>query len=181
MYYDIIFDEKEDSNITQDTFSNMSDDNKLFSKTSWFLKNNVKINIDVIPIILLDLKVNARKVLTYILTHLKYNTNVITIDRKDVIKYLKTNDYAVVTKGISELIELGIIERLKDRGKDVYKIPMNFLVRGNVNTMVSIIKQEEKEKEIKERENIEVLSYKELSEAHRLKLKIKNKQNESKD
>lgn len=181
MYYDIIFDEKEDSNITQDTFSNMSDDNKLFSKTSWFLKNNVKINIDIIPIILLDLKVNARKVLTYILTHLKYNTNVITIDRKDVIKYLKTNDYAIVTKGISELIELGIIERLKDRGKDVYKIPMNFLVRGNVNTMVSTIKQEEKEKEIKERENIEVLSYKELSEAHRLKLKIKNKQNESKD
>lgn len=173
MYYDIIFDKEDDSNITKDTFSSMSDDNKHYNKTSWYLKNNVKINIDIIPIILLDLKTNGRKVLTYILTHLKYNTNVITLDRKNVIKYLDTTDYSIITKGISELKSLNIIEELKDRGKDVYKIPMNFLVRGNVNTMISTIEQERKEQEIKDKENKIVMSYKELSEKHKLKFKIK--------
>ena len=174
MYDDIIYDETEDENITKDTFSNMSDDNKLFHKTSWFLRNNIKINLDILPIILLDLKANGRKVLTYILTHLKYNTNIISIDRKDVLKYLKSNDYAIITKGIDELMELHIIQRLEDRGKDVYKIPMNFLVRGNVNTMISIIEKEKEEEEIRIRENKQVLSYSQLSRNYKLKIKIKN-------
>lgn len=183
MYGEIIYNEDNDENIVKDKFSNMSDDNKRFDKTSWYLRNNVKFNLDSIPIILINLKLDARKVLAYILTHIKYNTTIITLNRKDILEYLGTKDNAIITNGIKMLLDEGIIEKLEDRGKDVYNLPMNLVVRGNVNTMMSELEKEKKEKEFRDKENQSVKSYKELNESHRLKLKLKSKikQNGSKN
>lgn len=175
MYGRIIYDEENDENIVKDSFPMTSDDNKLFSKTSWYLRNNVKFNLDAIPIILINLKSDGRKVLAYILTHLKFNTNVITLDRKDVLKYLGIKDNAVISKGIKMLLEEQIIENVEDAPKDTYKVPMNLLVRGNVNTMMSTLEKEKKEKEINERENQNVKSYKELNDVRKFRIKLKKR------
>lgn len=179
MYGKIIYNEENDDNIINEEFTMTSDDNKVFKKTTKYLKNNVKFSLDILPIILIELKTDARKVLTYILTHLKYNTTVITIDRKDVLKYLDSKDPAVVSNGIKMLLEQNIIEKLE--GKDTYNVPINYLVRGNVNTMVSQVEKEKKEKELRDRENKCIESYKVLSDKHKLKIKIKNGNTESKN
>lgn len=169
MYYDIDYDKSRDKNVIQNTFNMISDDNKGFNKTSWYLNNNVKINIDYLPIVF-ELSSAGQKVLYYIISNLKYNTNVITINRKNLLKVLNTKDNGLITRGLKDLVSSELIKQYSDTDKNTFIVPMNFLVRGNVDTMMQEIKRQKAQQEFEERENANKKSYKELT----LKIRKKN-------
>lgn len=168
--YDVIkYDEDNDSNIIQNTFNMVSDDNKGFSRTSWYLSNNVKINIDYLPKVF-SLSSAGQKVLYYIISSLRYNTNVITINRKDALKVIGDNNHSTVTRGLKDLIDSGLIKKYDKNDKNTFIVPMDFLVRGNVDTMMREVAQRKQQREFEERENANKKSYSELT----LKLRKRN-------
>lgn len=173
MYYDINYDETNDKNVIKNTFNMVSDDNKGFNKTSWYLNNNVKINIDYLPIVF-ELSSAGQKVLYYIISNLKYNTNVITIDRKNLLKVIDTKDNGLITRGLKDLIDSKLIKRYKESDKNTFIVPMNFLVRGNVDTMMREIERQKSQREFEERENANRKSYNELTIKFRKKNGSKN-------
>ena len=164
------YDKARDINITSHPFTVKSDSNKDFTKTSWYMKNNIKININAFAK-LIDSGVYAQKVLYYIIYKLKKDTNYITIDRKEALSFLGTNDAAVVSKGIKKLLNIGFIERNPNGRKNDFIVPMNYIVKGNVDTMIKQVVEKENENKRVEKELKEVKTYAEISNKVKLKLK----------
>ena len=173
MYNEIIYNKDDDYNIIDDMFKNKDVNGKPFNTKSYYLHNNVKINLDAFPLII-EAGVPGQKVLYYIISHLKFNTNVITINRKEAIAFLGSKDPALITEGLKRLIKLGIIVPFDEHNKNKYYIPLNNIVRGNVNTMVTKLKEELEEQERIKKEEESVKSYTEIVNKHKLKLKLKH-------
>lgn len=170
MINNIVYDEDKDINIVKDTFQMTSDDNKRFYKTSYYMRHNIKFNEDILPVIF-EASVYARRVLCYIIKVTKFGTNIVKINRKNALGYLGTHDYAVISKGLKELLELHIIE--KTDNKDEYVIPMNNIIKGRVEVMMQKIEDEKREAEFAARQETTIKNYKELSNKRTLKLKLK--------
>ena len=173
MYNEIIYNKDDDYNIIDDMFKNKDVNGKVFNTKSYYLHNNVKINLDVFPLII-EAGVPGQKVLYYIISHLKFNTNVITINRKEALAFLGSKDPALITEGLKRLIKLGIIVPVSKNSKNNYYIPLNNIVRGNVNTMLTKLKEEQEEQERIKKEEESVKSYTEIVNKHKLKLKLKH-------
>ena len=131
----------------------------------------ININLDAFPLII-EAGIPGQKVLYYIISHLKFNTNVITINRKEALIFLGSKDPALITEGLKRLIKLGIIVPINENSKNSYYIPLNNIVKGNVNTMLTKLKEEQEEERIKKEEE-SVKSYTEIVNKHKLKLKLK--------
>lgn len=172
MYNRIIYNKDDDCNIITDTFKMKDINGKVFNTEIWYLRNNVKINLDIFPLII-EAGVPGQKVLYYIMTHLKYNTNTITINRKEALEFLDSKDPSLITNGIKRLKDLGIIVPMDENSKNDFYIPLNNLSRGNINTMITKVEEEEKEKEFAKREQECVKSYTQLSLKRKFKLKNK--------
>ena len=169
----IIYDKDNDYNIIDDMFKTKDINGKPFNVKSYYLHNNVKINIDAFPLII-EAGVPGQKVLYYIISHLKFNTNVITINRKEALTFLGSKDPALITEGLKRLIKLGIIVPIKENSKNDYYVPLNNIVRGNINTMLTKLKEEQEEQERIEREKASIKSYTEIINNHKFKLKFKH-------
>lgn len=169
----IIYNKDDDYNIINDTFKMRDVNNKSFNTNTWYLHNNVKVNLDAFPLII-EAGVPGQKVLYYILTHLKFNTNVIIINRKEALTFLGSKDPALISNGIKRLTELGIIVPVSENSKNEFYIPLNNIVRGNVNAMISKSTEEQKEIERIKKEENSAKSYTEIVNKHKLKLKLKN-------
>ena len=174
----IIYNKDDDYNIIDDMFKNKDVNGKCFNTKSYDLHNNVKINLDAFPLII-EAGVPGQKVLYYIISHLKFNTNVITINRKEALIFLGSKDPALITEGLKRLIKLGIIVPIDENSKNNYYIPLNNIVRGNVNTMLTKLKEEQEEERIKKEEK-SVKSYTEIVNKHKLKLKLKHESKNNK-
>lgn len=170
----IYYDKDDDDSIINKEFVMTSSDNKTFHTKSWYLNNNVKIQMDYVPNILFASLI-ARKLFYYIVQVVPYNSNIILLDRKDILKYLNSNDRAIITKGLKELTELGIIKRIDDCNKNLYALTMNAVVRGNVDIMVKQYNKEKEEAEFAATQKLCVKSY------NQLYLKHKNKNNNNYD
>lgn len=173
MYNEIIYNKDDDYNIIDDMFKNKDVNGKSFNTKSYYLHNNVKINLDAFPLII-EAGVPGQKVLYYIISHLKFNTNVITINRKEALAFLGSKDPALITEGLKRLIKLGMIVPVDEHNKNKYYIPLNNIVRGNVNTMITKLKEEQEEQERIKKEEESVKSYTEIVNKHKLKLKLKH-------
>lgn len=173
MYNEIIYNKDDDYNIIDDMFKNKDVNGKFFNTNSYYLRNNVKINLDAFPLII-EAGVPGQKVLYYIISHLKFNTNVITINRKEALVFLGSKDPALITEGLKRLIKLGIIVPINKNSKNDYYIPLNNIVRGNVNTMLTKLKEEQEEEERIKKEEESIKSYTEIVNKHKLKLKLKH-------
>lgn len=110
------YNEDNDNNITNKEFIMTSTDNKVFHTESWYLNNNIKIQMDYLPVILFA-SLTARKIFYYIIQSVPYNSNVVKLDRKDILIFLDTKDNAMITKGLKELVELSIIKRVDEYDK----------------------------------------------------------------
>lgn len=170
----ITYNKESDENIVNDMFAIVADNGKAFNKTSWYMQNNVKVNINSF-VTMLTLSAAARRMLSYIIIHLKYNTNVISIDRQDVAKFFETKNQTFIGDGLKELLEVGFIKPSSNGGKNDFVVPMNNIVRGNIDEMMREIKHREQQEEIAKKEQLSIKSYTELS------FKRKIKQNESKN
>lgn len=133
-----------------------------FTKLVNIMDNNIKVHKEAMHTIL-NLSSNGRKVLDYIYAIVPYNNNVITIDRKDALIYLNSSDRAMITKGIKELLETGIIRKYNDTNKNKYILSMGMSVYGNVDVMVRRAKEEAKEREKEEKENAFSLRLKQIN------------------
>lgn len=179
MYNEIIYNKDDDYNIINDMFKNKDVNGKVFNTKSYYLHNNVKINLDAFPLII-EAGVPGQKVLYYIISHLKFNTNVITINRKEALAFLGSKDPALITEGLKRLIKLGIIVPVSENSKNNYYIPLNNIVRGNVNTMLNKLKEEQEEQERIKKEKESVKSYTEIINKHKFKLKLKHESKNNK-
>ena len=173
MNNEIIYDKDDDYNIINDMFKNKDVNGKSFNTKSYYLHNNVKINLDAFPLII-EAGVPGQKVLYYIISHLKFNTNVITINRKEALIFLGSKDPALITEGLKRLIKLGIIVPVEENSKNNYYVPLNNIVRGNVNTMLNKLKEEQEEQERIKKEKESVKSYTEIVNNHKFKLRLKH-------
>ena len=133
-----------------------------FTKLVNIMDNNIKGHKETMHTIL-NLSSNGRKVLDYIYAIVPYNNNVITINRKDALIYLNSSDRAMITKGIKELLETGIIRKYNDTNKNKYILSMGMSVYGNVDVMVRRAKEEAKEREKEEKENAFSLRLKQIN------------------
>lgn len=172
MINEIIYNKDDDYNIVKEDFKNKDKNGKHFDTECWYLRNNVKINIDSFPLIIAA-GIPAQKVLYYILAHLKYGTNIISINRKELLNFIDSKDPGLITKGLNRLIELGLIVPLKENSKNDYYIPLNNMARGNVNAMINKIEEERRERERIERENSSIKSYREIIDKRKFKIKLK--------
>lgn len=164
----ICYAKDDDTNIANKEFIMTSTDNKTFHTESWYLNNNIKIQMNYVPNILFA-SLTARKLFYYIVQIVPYNSNIISLDRKDILKYLNTNDRAVITKGLKELIELGIIKRMNEHDKNLYALTMNAVVRGNVDVMVKQYNKEKEEAEFAASQKLCIKSYNQLFIKHKNK------------
>ena len=155
------YNEDNDNNITNKEFVMTSTDNKVFHTESWYLNNNIKIQMDYLPVILFA-SLTARKIFYYIIQSVPYNSNVVKLDRKDILIFLNTKDNAMITKGLKELVELSIIKRVDEHDKNLYALTMNAVVRGNVDTMVKQYKKEQEEAEFAASQKSCIQSYSQL-------------------
>ena len=169
----IIYNKDDDINIVEDEFMNKDINGKSFSTKSYYLHNNIKINLDAFPLII-KAGVPGQKVLYYIMSHMKFNTNNITINRKEALAFLGSKDPALITIGINRLVELGLIVPISKNSKNDFYVPLNNIVRGNVNKMITSLQEEQKEQELIEKEQKSIKSYTEIINKHKLKLKLKN-------
>ena len=172
----VYYNKDDDINITNKEFVMTSTDNKTFHTESWYLNNNLKIQMNYVSIILFA-SLTARKMFYYIIQTIPYNSNIIKLDRKAILVFLNTKDAAVITKGLKELVTLGIIKRVDDHNKNLYALTMNAVVRGNVDTMVKQYKKEQEEAEFVESQKVCIQSYSQLIFKRKSKL---NKNNASK-
>ena len=170
---DIYYSIDDTSNVTNKEFVMTSTDNKVFYTESYYLTNNLKIQMDSVPDILFA-SLTARKIFYYIIQIIPYNTNVIHFDRKDLLAFLETDDRSVVSNGLKELVELGIIRRVNDHDKNLYALAMNSVVKGNVDLMVKLYKKEQENAEFAASQKACILSYTQLVEKRKAKLN-KNK------
>lgn len=108
------------------------------------------------------------------MSHMKFNTNNITINRKEALAFLGSKDPALITIGIDRLVELGLIVPISENSKNDFYVPLNNIVRGNVNKMITSLQEEQKEQELIEKEQKSIKSYTEIINKHKLKLKLKN-------
>ena len=116
------------------------------TKSYLFFGFSIKIQIDYLPVILFA-SLTACKIFYYIIQSVPYNSNVVKLDRKDILIFLDTKDNAMITKGLKELVELSIIKRVDEHDKNLYALTMNAVVRGNVDTMVKQYKKEREKAE----------------------------------
>lgn len=175
----ICYNKDDDINVTNKEFVMTSVDNKTFHTESWYLTNNLKIQMNYVPIILFA-SLTARKMFYYIVQVTPYNSNIIKLDRKDILTFLDTKDNAIITKGLKELVALGIIKRVDNRDKNLYALTMNAVVRGNVDTMVKQYKKEQEEAEFAASQKACVQSYSQLVLKHKAKINNKNADRSSK-
>lgn len=175
----ICYNKDDDINVTNKEFVMTSTDNKTFHTESWYLNNNLKIQMNYVPIILFA-SLTARKMFYYIVQVTPYNSNIIKLDRKDILTFLDTKDNAVITKGLKELVALGIIKRVDNYDKNLYALTMNAVVRGNVDTMVKQYKKEQEEAEFAASQKVCVQSYSQLVLKRKSKINNKNADKSSK-
>lgn len=169
----ITYNKDDDINIVEDEFMNKDINGKSFNTKSYYLHNNIKINLDAFPLII-KAGVPGQKVLYYIMSHMTFNTNNITINRKEALAFLGSKDPALITIGINRLVELGLIVPISKNSKNDFYVPLNNIVRGNVNKMITSLQEEQKEQELIEKEQKSIKSYTEIINKHKLKLKFKN-------
>lgn len=147
----IDYNENTDVHIVDDTFD---------GKKTYYMENNVKVHYESF-LKLLEAKAPARNVMRYVLSKMRYNSTRVTIDREEIKRYCGSKDNGMVKDGINQLIELGIIKpvNIKDKIPKEFIIPMNNIVKGNVNAMVEKALEEQKQIEIAKKENEIVDSY----------------------
>lgn len=175
----IYYNKDDDTSITNKEFVMTSTDNKVFHTESWYLNNNLKIQLDYVPSILFA-TLTARKIFYYIIQVVPYNSNIIHLDRKEILAFLESTDRAIVSKGLKELVELGIIKRIDENNKNLYALTMNAVVRGNVDTMVKQYKKEQEEAEFAASQKVCVQSYSQLVLKRKSKINNKNVDKSSK-
>lgn len=99
---------------------NDEDDNKKpYTKTCYYLKDQPRISLELIDWYTDGCPANVRKVLHYILHHLEYGKNYLTISNKDVCAEEPHIDTAAVSTALKELVKKEIIVKAKDL--DIYK------------------------------------------------------------
>lgn len=138
-----------------DSIRTVTKDNEVVLTEPWYMKNAVKIPLSMWTTIT-GLHSYGSKVMYYILSKI-YNNNrflLTTTDRKEMGNklHLSSSD---ITKGLKELTDKSV-GLLVEKEDGYYEIPMDKLVRGNVDKMVRKLEEEkrEKEEEAKELYNI---------------------------
>lgn len=99
---------------------NGKDDNgKSYTKTCYYLKSQPRISLELIDWYTNGCPANVRKVLHYIIHHMEYGKNYLTISNKDVCQEEPNLDSPSVSTALKELKKRDIIVRAKDL--DLYK------------------------------------------------------------
>ena len=118
------------------------DDGNKYKKTIRYMENKVLIDFSLTSIIHSE-RNYVVKVLDYIIRNLVWGTNVIILKGVDIAK--ETNlDVTDVSKGISRLKELNVIERVRDIpeyknddsiNKKLYTVNHNLVFKGNIKNL----------------------------------------------
>lgn len=103
----------------KNTINDKDDNKKSYTKTCYYLKNQPRISLDIIDWYTNGCLANVRKLLHYIIHHLEYGKNYLTISNKDVCAEETHIDCAAVSTALKELCKREIIVKAKDL--DLYK------------------------------------------------------------
>ena len=116
------------------------------------MDNKTTVDNNLIQLVLEE-KNYVGKVINYIINHLRYGTNVIILKGTEISKC--ENIYpSDVSKGISRLIKLNIIIRIKDIDKykdcknisnNMFVVNHNFIFRGNIKQLIKDFEEQKQQ------------------------------------
>ena len=122
------------------------DNDNEYRKTIKYMPNKSLIDNALFNIVNVE-PIYVRRVVSYIIMHLPYGNNYITLKGSDIAN-AEGMVVADVSRGINRLVELGIIESCADLPvfagkkvrKNVYVINHNYIFRGDIKKLVKDFK-----------------------------------------
>lgn len=119
------------------------DDNKVkYTKTCYYIPNQVRIGIKLLDLLTDGVPANVRKLLHYIIHHLEYGKNYLTISNKYVCAEEGHISNGIVSNALKWLKDKEIIYKARDLdaykddvsvGAKEYIVNPNYIFKGNYN------------------------------------------------
>lgn len=122
------------------SYTGKDDFDKNYTKTCYYLKDQVRLSTTLIDWFVKGCPANVRKVLHYIIHHLEYNTNYVTLNNTVICAEEPNIDISAVSHAIKELKEKNIVVKAKDLerykndnkvGAKVYIVNHNHIFNGS--------------------------------------------------
>ena len=152
IHCDYICNDFDIDNIKGLVIKDTADNGQMYNKTIRYMDNKTTVDNNLIQLVLEE-KNYVGKVINYIINHLRYGTNVIILKGTEISKC--ENIYpSDVSKGISRLIKLNIIIRIKDIDKykdcknisnNMFVVNHNFIFRGNIKQLIKDFEEQKQQ------------------------------------